>query len=88
MEPISVSRGDIVLLTDQRIGVVVDVNGGKPARPIIRLFDSDAPGSQLSPELDLAKHEGVAIDRVIPPSHLETRAKGRTDGKGSTPWRP
>lgn len=68
MDPISVCRGDIVVLSNNKIGVVVDVNGGEPARPIIRLFETEAAGSQFSPELDLAKHVEIAIDRVIPPS--------------------
>lgn len=75
MEPISVLRGDIVLLSNRKMGVVVDVNGGEPARPVVRLFDSEASGSQLCPELDLTKHAEITIDRVIPPSHLHKTMK-------------
>ena|GEM_PF-4829954 len=57
--------GDVIQLSTNQVGIVVDVNGGHPERPVVRLFDAKNAGSQLAPELDLAKHREVCISRII-----------------------
>ncbi|HET7560113.1 MAG TPA: hypothetical protein VFK80_09150 [Limnochordia bacterium] len=54
--------GALVELTDDRLGVVVDVNRGEALRPVVRLV-RHAGGEHG--ELDLAKHPDIGVRKVL-----------------------
>lgn len=68
--------GDVIELSTNQLGIVVDVNGGHPERPVVRLFNGEEAGSQLARELDLAKHSDVGISRIVEPWHACRHRQG------------
>lgn len=61
-----IGMGDVVILSNRQRGIVVDLNGNDPLRPVVRLFQSGIRGSQFCPELDLAKRSDIGIASVVP----------------------
>lgn len=68
--------GDIVELTTNQTGIVVDINRDRPERPVVRLFQTDVAESQYSPELDLAKHEEIGVRRLIAVRRIDVGRQG------------
>ena len=61
--------GSLVQLDDQRYGLVLGMNPGRPLRPTLILYDEQLPKTE-APILDLLDEPGLAIARSLRPGEL------------------
>lgn len=72
--------GTIVVLSNNEVGIVVDINSAQKARPIVRiLLDSSSRVTAVQNEIDLTKETGLFIREVLDETKFQSALYSLSD---------